>query len=104
MLLALSFVLPGPFAFTIAFSFGLVYSVILTGRWVFSSVLTRERLLLCCIAYAVIYLCGTGSIALLGLLNSPLWANGASVLLTAPLSYVAGRVTFNGSSSRQEIE
>ncbi|QYH36004.1 GtrA family protein [Salinibacterium sp. M195] len=97
---AFSFVIPGPIAFTIAFALGLVYSVLLTSRWVFSSFLTRHRALLYIGSYGVIYFCGLGVVVVFGLWGLPPWANGASVLLTAPLSFIAGRLIFTRSNKK----
>jgi len=90
----LSLVLPGPTAFSIAFALGLMYSVLLTGRWVFKSRLTLRRCLLYIGAYAAIYLCGLGFVAAVSGAGAPTWVNGAGVLITAPLSYIAARSIF----------
>lgn len=101
ILVALSFILPGTVAFTIAFALGIGYSLLLTGRWVFDSRLTAPRALLFVAAYLIIYLCGLALIALFGAMNAPPWVNGTSVLLTAPLSFIAGRSIFTHSHLRQ---
>ncbi|TFD79129.1 hypothetical protein E3T54_05480 [Cryobacterium sp. Sr8] len=103
IVVALSFVLPGTVAFTIAFALGVVYSLLLTGRWVFNSHLNVSRALLFAGSYLVIYLCGLGFVALIGLVHGPPWLNAASVLLTAPLSFFAGRFIFARSNQRQAI-
>ena len=99
---ALSFVLPGIVAFTIAFTLGLAYSVLLTGRWVFNARLTRNRTLLYVGAYGAIYLCGLGIVAVAGVIGLPPWTSAASVLVTAPLSFFAGRVIFISLPKKQE--
>ena len=97
----LSFVMPGWLAFSIAFALGLVYSVVVTGRWVFNSHLTAQRTALFVGAYLVIYLIGLGFVALVTLWDGPPWLNGASVLLTAPLSFLAGKFIFTNPQPRQ---
>lgn len=94
ILVALSSILPGTVAFTITFTLGIVYALILTGRWAFGSDLTVSSAVLFVASYFVIYLCGLVLVAFLGDINAPPWANGASVLLTAPLSFIAGRFIF----------
>jgi putative flippase GtrA len=101
IVVVLSFFLPGWLAFTIAFALGLVYSVLLTGRWVFSSRLTLSRTFLFIGAYLIIYFAGLGFVAIVGMLDGPPWLNGASVFFTAPLSFIAGKFIFTNPQSRQ---
>jgi putative flippase GtrA len=97
----LSLYLPGWLAFSIAFALGLALSVVLTGRWVFSSTLTARRTVLFVGAYLVIYLVGLAFVSLVTAMGGQAWLNGASVLLTAPLSFLAGRFIFPSSQLRQ---
>ena len=97
----LSMVLPGWLAFSIAFTVGLAFSVVLTGRWVFSSQLTARRSAMFIGAYLAIYLVGLAFVALVSLWNGPPWLNGASVFLTAPLSFIAGKLIFTNPRLRQ---
>jgi putative flippase GtrA len=101
IVVVLSFVMPGTVAFTIAFALGILYSLILTGRWVFKSQLTASRSATYVGAYAVIYLCGLAFVWAVGTAGGPPWANGFSVFLTAPLSFVAGRFIFPRSQPSQ---
>jgi len=101
IVVALSFVLPGWLAFTIAFAIGLAFSVVVTGRWVFSSHLTGRRTALFVGAYVAIYAVGLGFVSLVSLWGAPPWFNGASVLLTAPLSFIAGKFIFTNRHIRQ---
>lgn len=101
IVVVLSFFMPGMLAFTIAFGLGLVYSLLLTGRWVFKSQLTASRTATYVGAYAAIYLCGLGFVWAVGAAGAPPWVNGASVFLTAPLSFVAGRFIFPRSQPSQ---
>lgn len=100
IVIALSFILPGAIAFSIAFALGIGYSLLLTGRWVFSSRVTHTRTLLFILAYLAIYLCGLGAVSLIESMNVPPWANGASIFITAPLSFFAGRFIFAGGSGQ----
>ncbi|WP_166805979.1 GtrA family protein [Cryobacterium sp. TMT1-3] len=102
LVVVLSLFLPGVLAFTIAFMLGLAYSVLFTGRWVFRSMFSRRRILLYVASYGVIYLCGVGLVAVVTACSLTPLANGASVLLTAPLSFIAGRAIFSSPLSRQE--
>ena len=97
----LSFFLPGWQAFTIAYAIGLAYSVIVTGRWVFSSHLTAQRIALFIGAYLAIYAVGLGFVTLVSWWGGPPWLNGASVLFTAPLSFIAGKFIFTNPQVRQ---
>jgi len=101
IVVVLSFIMPGTVAFTIAFALGLVFSLLLTGRWVFKSELTVSRSATYVGAYAAIYLCGLGFVWAMGAVGAPPWVNGFSVCLTAPLSFVAGRFIFPRSQPSQ---
>jgi len=93
----LSLWLPGWLAFTIAFALGIGYSTALMGRWVFGGG-TRRQSLLFALAYVVIFAVGQGLILIFHAVGLPPWANGLTVLVTAPLSFVAGRLIFTRSA------
>lgn len=97
----LSFIMPGWLAFSIAYALGLAFSVVVTGRWVFSSHLTPQRTALFVAAYLLIYAVGLGFVSLVSIWGGPPWLNGASVFLTAPLSFLAGKFIFSNPQSRQ---
>lgn len=97
--LLLGFVIPGWLAFTCAFALGLVYSVLLTGRWVFRSRLTPWRAVAFVTSYLAIYLVGVTVVQLLAARGAPDWSAATSVLLTAPLSFSAGRAIFRPRAS-----
>ncbi|TFD73261.1 GtrA family protein [Cryobacterium fucosi] len=101
IVVALSLFLPGWIAFTIAFALGIGISVVLTGRWVFQSHLSPLRAALYSISYLAIYLCGLGALQLLALWGASPLANGATVLVTAPLSFLAGRLIFTNDNRKQ---
>lgn len=97
----LSLVIPGWLAFTIAFALGLAVSVVVTGLWVFRSSLTGARTALYIAAYLAIYGCGLLAVHLIEASGAPAWANGATVVLTAPLGFLAGRLIFTDSARKK---
>ncbi|TFD34645.1 hypothetical protein E3T37_16585 [Cryobacterium sp. TMT2-10] len=101
IVVVLSLFLPGWIAFTIAFSLGIGISVVMTGRWVFQSHLSPLRAAFFSVAYLAIYLCGLGALQLLALWGASPLANGATVFVTAPLSYLAGRLIFTNDNRKQ---
>lgn len=103
LVVLLSLFLPGWLAFTVSFALGLVFSVLVTGRWVFQSQLTPRRAVTFAAAYAVIYLCGLALVQLLEFWGAPPAANAVTVVVTAPLSFLAGRMIFtNGDRKSTE--
>lgn len=98
LVVLLSLFIPAWLAFTIAFALGIVFSVIMTGKWVFQSHLSQRRAAMFTGAYIAIYLCGLALVHLLGLWGAPPAASGATVILTAPLSFLAGRLIFANTS------
>lgn len=94
LVVVLSYILPGWLAFTLSFGLGLIFSVILTGKWVFDSHLTRRRAFMFGGSYLVVYVIGIAFVSLMHVLDAPAWANGASVFITAPLSFFAGKLIF----------
>lgn len=97
----LSLLIPGWIAFTIAFVLGLAFSVLMTGRWVFEAETTRRRTWMFTIAYSLIYVCGLALVQLMGYLGAPPLLNGATVLVTAPLGFIAGKYVF-GNNRKEE--
>lgn len=97
LVVVLSYVMYGWLAFTIAFALGIAFSVVASGRWVFQSHLSARRVLTYVVAYLVIYGCGVLVVQLLHAWGAPPWANIASVIVTAPLSFLAGRLVFRGA-------
>jgi len=94
VLVALSYLMPGWAAYTIAFALGIIFSTVFASRWVF----TREGSFRASVAYAICY----GVIYLVGLLcvqtihswGWPEFLNVLSIIVTAPLGFLAGRVIF----------
>lgn len=97
IVVVLSYFIDGWLAFTIAFAIGLAFSVAVTGSWVFGSKLTVARAALFAGAYLLIYLVGVAVVTIVHSAGAPVWVNGASVLLTAPLSFLAGRFIFRSN-------
>jgi putative flippase GtrA len=94
LVVALSYVITGWLAFTVAFTLGLIFSVLVTGKWVFDSHLTKFRTLAFGGSYLGVYAIGIGFVSLMSAVGAPPWINGASVLITAPLSFIAGKLVF----------
>lgn len=101
IVVALSLFLPGWIAFTIAFALGIGISVVMTGRWVFQSHISPLRAALYVVAYMAIYFCGLGALQLLALWGASPLAYGATVFVTAPLSFLAGRLIFTNDNRKQ---
>lgn len=97
ILTLLSLVMPGWLAFTIAFVIGLGFSVVMTGRWVFNAETTGTRAVSFAAAYLVIYACGLGLVQLLHIFGVPPVLNGLTVLVTAPLGFLAGKTVFKSN-------
>lgn len=102
LLVVLSYVMVGWLAYTIAFGAGLVYSTIFASRWVFTRSGSPRATILYALCYIGIYFVGLGCVAVIGSLEWPYFLNALSVLVTAPLGFVAGRLVFR-ERQRQEI-
>ncbi|MFM9920762.1 GtrA family protein [Lacisediminihabitans sp. H27-G8] len=102
LVVALSLILPGWLAFTIAFALGICFSVFVTGRWVFSSHVSLRRAGLYIAAYLAIYLVGLVVIAALKSWGAPPVANLATIVVTAPLSFLAGKFIFTNPSPEEQ--
>lgn len=94
LLIALSYVLEGWVAYTIVFLAGLVFSTVFAARWVFTSNGSRRAALVYALSYLVIYFIGLLAMSGIKALDGPEYLNGLSVLVTAPLGFVAGRIVF----------
>ena len=98
----LSLIIPGWIAFTIAFIIGLIFSVALTGRWVFKSETNWSKASLFAFAYLLIYLCGLFLVQVLEFFGLPPVFNGATVFVTAPLGFVAGKYVFRNERTKRK--
>lgn len=94
LLVALSYVLEGWLAYTLVFLTGLVFSTFFAARWVFTSNGSRRAALVYALSYLAIYFIGLLAIAGIKVLDGPEYLNGLSVLVTAPLGFIAGRIVF----------
>lgn len=94
ILVGLSYVVVGWLAFTIAFGLGLIYSVLFASRWVFSRSGSARASAIYAASYVVIYLIGLATIAFIQQFDGPQYLNGLSVLVTAPLGFLTGRIVF----------
>jgi len=103
LLVALSYVFEGWLAYTISFALGLVFSTVFAARWVFTSSGSRRAALVYALCYVVIYFIGLAAIAGIRALHGPEFLNGLSVLVTAPLGFIAGRVVFRERQREETI-
>jgi len=90
----LSFVMDARIAYGIVFVLGIALSLFLSGRFVFRRRITWQRTVGYVVVYLVVFLVGLGVLQLAlqaGL--RPAWS-GAVALITAPLSFLGGRVVF----------
>ena len=101
LLLGLSYLMEGWLAYTIAFGAGLVYSTFFASRWVFTTSGSRWATVLFSLSYLGIYLIGLACVAVIRSLEWPEFLNALSVLVMAPLGFVAGRLVFR-ERQRQE--
>ena len=93
-LYALAAVLPTRIAFTLVYLAGLVFTVIVTPRFVFGVRASPRRRLLLALWYLAAYFVGVGTIALLeNVAHAPrVVVVVGTVMVTAPLSFLGGRL------------
>jgi len=94
LLIGLSYLMPSWLAYTIAFATGLVFSTVFAARWVFTNSGSHRAAVVYALCYLVIYFVGLLVIAGIRTLDGPEFLNGLSVIATAPLGFVAGRIVF----------
>lgn len=94
LLVGLSYLVPGWLAYTIAFGLGLLFSTIFAARWVFTSRGSRRAALVYALCYVAIYLAGLAVVAAVRALGWPEFLNALSIVVTAPLGFLAGRIVF----------
>lgn len=95
LLLLLSYLIPRWIAFSIAFAFGIVFSVSLTGSWVFNKKASIADKTKFGFAYLAIYFLGLLVTNFLEANQAPPWASIIVIGVTAPLSFLAGKFIFN---------
>lgn len=94
LLIGLSYLIAGWLAYTIVFIAGLVFSTVMAARWVFTNDGSRRAALIYALSYLAIYFVGLAAIAVIQALHGPEFLNGLSVVVTAPLGFLAGRIVF----------
>lgn len=94
VLVGLSYVMPGWLAYSISFALGLVFSTVFAARWVFTSAGSTAGAMVYAACYLGVFLAGLLVVAGIRALEWPEYANAASVLVTAPLGFVIGRIVF----------
>jgi len=103
ILIALSYVMAGSLAYTIAFGLGLIYSTVFASRWIFTRGASWRATALYAVCYVVIYLIGLGCVAVIRSFQWPEFLNAISVFVTAPLGFVAGRIVFRERQREESI-
>lgn len=94
LLVGLSYLLPGWLAYTIAFATGLVFATFFASRWIFTRNGSKRATVLYALCYIVIFFLGLICVALVDAWGWPKFLNALSVIVTAPLGFVAGRLVF----------
>lgn len=94
LVVLLSLVVPSWLAFTMAFALGIGYATVVNARWVFRSHLSARRAVAYALSYCLIYLVGLVAVHLIDALHGPAILRGATVMVTAPMSFLAGRFVF----------
>lgn len=104
MLVVLSYLMPSWLAYTISFAAGLVFSTAFASRWVFTRHGSHRAALVYALCYLVIYFVGLLVIAGIRALDWPEYTNALSVLVTAPLGFVAGRIVFRERQREERVD
>ena len=96
----LTFVMPAVYAYTCAFTVGLLYTTVMSTRVVFRVEATAKRHAQFIAWYAAVYLVGLGIVSLLEWTGAPrlVLVVGAAAV-TVPLNYFGGRVALSGGAS-----
>lgn len=94
----LSLLIDSRIAYTIVFGLGIVMATWLAGRFVFRTRLTGPTVVAYVVMYLVVYAIGLMCLVAIDHAGwSSVWS-GAVVLVTAPLSFLGGRLIFWGRS------
>lgn len=94
ILIGLSYLMPGWLAYTIAFGLGIVFSTVFAARWVFTREGSFRDSVVYAICYGLIYLVGLVCVQVIRSWGWPEFLNVLSIVVTAPLGFIAGRVIF----------
>jgi putative flippase GtrA len=105
LLAVLAQVIDPAIAYTIVFALGLTFTTFATSRYVFSADASRQRLALFVAWYLGVYAVG---LVLVHVLDRSLHWTAlplaiVTVMVTAPLSFLGGRMIFHGDASRQTL-
>lgn len=79
-------------AYSIVFALGVVIAVVTAGGFVFGVRMTRRLVVLYVAMYLTVFLVGLGAVALAVRAGLPREYSGLVVLVTAPLTFVGGRL------------
>lgn len=92
-------------AYTIVFAGGLSYTTVLSSRWVFSA-RTSPRLLATFVGwYLAVYVIGLGTVHVVrDHVDSTILLAGVTILVTAPLSFLGGRLIFGSRPAAAATE
>ncbi|WP_102510179.1 GtrA family protein [Sanguibacter massiliensis] len=91
-LAGLSLVIDPRLAYTLVFAGGVVLSTYLADRYVFGVAMSRAAVAAYIAMYVVVYGIGLLVVDRIGTLGLPDWASSAVVVVTAPLTFVGGRI------------
>ncbi|WP_170285574.1 GtrA family protein [Microbacterium rhizomatis] len=94
ILVGLSYILPGWLAYTITFAIGVAFNTAFASRWVFTRSGSARATAVYALSYVAIYLIGLACVAGIRALEWPEYLNALSILVTAPLGFIAGRLVF----------
>lgn len=92
LLAALSTVIDSRVAYTLVFAAGVGLSVILADRFVFGVRMDRRTMAAYVGMYLAVYIVGLAVVAGLGSADLPEYSSALVVLVTAPLTFVGGRI------------
>lgn len=84
-------------AYTLVFAVGVVIAVVTAGRFVFGVPMTRRLVVLYVGMYLAVYLVGLGAVAIGTSNGVPDSWSGLVVLITAPLTFLGGRLLLTGA-------
>ena len=96
LLALLSLVIDAALAYTVVYVLGLAFTTVMTNRYVFSTARSWSRMAMFVAWYLGVYVIGLGVVQALdgGHRWAPLPLALATVAITAPLSFVGGRLIF----------
>jgi putative flippase GtrA len=100
LLASLARVLDHRAAYTVAFAAGVIFTTLLTGRFVFSAAGSRGKTVAFACWYVGVYLAGLLAVHVIdgGGDRSGLAVALGAVLVTAPLGFLGGRIIYHDSS------